>query len=208
MCCKRRGKLTELITFTAKYLINMAKFCYSQRTLSLKGESSFYSPSPTHKALYTYIDLYIHKYIRRSQTQKQCCRTAHQRMEKFTAMWLKVTCPFKIMPGNKKDISNKPSSPTSVKVDISVQNLIRKQGQYITYLLKYIENTTCICSLEIFCSLAQSLEMSISRAQSQKTQEQSLLIFSWDQIPHGGEARVGQDLPFCIHSHTPTSFSL
>lgn len=85
-------------------------------------------------------------------------------MEKFTAMWLKVTCPFKIMPGNKKDISNKPSSPTSVKVDILVQNLIWNQGKYLTYLLKYIENTTCICSLEIFCSLAESLGMSISRA--------------------------------------------
>lgn len=96
MCCKRKGKLTELITFATKCLINKANFCYLQRTLSLKGKSSIHSPPPTHKALYTYIGLYIHKYIRRSQTQNNAVEQLAREWRNLLPCGWKLLVPLKL----------------------------------------------------------------------------------------------------------------
>lgn len=125
-------------------------------------------------------------------------------MEKFTAMWVKVTCPLKIMPGNKKDISNKSSSLTSVDVNISVQNLIWNQGKDPVFNISpevYREYNVYLPSWS-FLQSGSVPKNEHFQGLEPKLPEQGLLV-SWDQKPHWREASVGQDLPLCIHSHIP-----
>lgn len=95
-----REKLTELITFTLKFLINKGNFCHLQRTLSSKGESCLHSPPPTHKATYAHTQVYVFIRTARGHKHNMMLWKSELKNGKVFAMWLKT------LPGNRKAISN------------------------------------------------------------------------------------------------------